>query len=42
MKIAVINGTEKQGVTYRLKEIFLQSLQGADIVEFYLDRKSVV
>lgn len=38
MKIAVINGTEKQGVTYRLKEIFLQSFQGADIVEFYLPK----
>jgi len=24
MKITVINGTEQQGVTYRLKEIFLQ------------------
>ena len=23
MKITVINGTEKKGVTYRLKEIFL-------------------
>ncbi len=23
MKISVINGTEKHGVTYRLKEIFL-------------------
>ena len=24
MKITVINGTEKHGVTYRLKEIFLK------------------
>ena len=38
MKIAIINGTEKQGVTYRLKEIFLQSFQGSDIVEFYLPK----
>ena len=38
MKIAVINGTEKRGVTYRLKEIFLQGFQGADVVEFYLPK----
>ena len=38
MKITVINGTEKHGVTYRLKEIFLQNFQGADIVEFYLPK----
>lgn len=38
MKIAVINGTEKRGITYRLKEIFLQSFQGANIVEFYLPK----
>ena len=38
MKIAIINGTEKQGVTYRLKEIFLQSFQDADIVEFYFPK----
>ena len=24
MKITVINGTEKHGVTYRMKEIFLE------------------
>ncbi|MDE7440259.1 MAG: flavodoxin family protein, partial [Clostridia bacterium] len=38
MKIAVINGTEKRGVTYRLKETFLQSFQGADVEEFYLPK----
>ena len=38
MKITVINGTEKRGVTYRLKEIFLQKFQGADITEFYLPK----
>lgn len=38
MKITVINGTEKHGVTYRLKEIFLQNFQSADVVEFYLPK----
>lgn len=38
MKITVINGTEKHGVTYRLKEIFLQSFQNAEITEFYLPK----
>lgn len=38
MKITVINGTEKHGVTYRLKEIFLQNFQGAGVVEFYLPK----
>ena len=39
MKITVINGTEKHGVTYRLKEIFLNELRSqADITEFYLPR----
>ncbi len=38
MKITVINGTEKHGVTYRLKEFFLQNFQGADVVEFYLPK----
>ncbi|MBR3532461.1 MAG: flavodoxin family protein [Clostridiales bacterium] len=39
MKITVINGTEKHGVTYRLKEIFLDELRsGAEITEFYLPR----
>lgn len=37
MKITVINGTEKHGVTYRLKEIFLEPFRGkAEITEFYL------
>ena len=37
MKITVINGTEKRGVTYRLKEIFLEDFKGkADITEYYL------
>ncbi len=39
MKITVINGTEKHGVTYRLKEIFLDELRNqAEITEFYLPR----
>ena len=38
MKITVINGTEKRGVTYCLKEIFLQKFQDAEITEFYLPK----
>jgi len=39
MKITVINATEKQGVTYRLKEIFLsQFRQTADITEYALPK----
>ena len=38
MKITVVNGTEKRGVTHLLTEIFLQSFQGADITEFYLPK----
>ena len=39
MKITVINGTEKHGVTYRLKEIFLDELRDrSEITEFYLPR----
>ena len=39
MKITVINGTEKQGVTYRMKELFLQAFTGkADITEYYLPK----
>lgn len=38
MKIVVVNGTEKQGVTYRLKEIFLRHFQGAELTEFYLPK----
>lgn len=39
MKITVINGTEKHGVTYRLKEIFLERFRGnAEITEFYLPK----
>lgn len=39
MKITVINGTEKHGVTYRLKEIFLERFhEKAEITEFYLPR----
>ena len=39
MKITVINGTEKKGVTYKLKEIFLEPLRmDAEITEFYLPR----
>ncbi len=39
MRITVINGTEKQGVTYRLKEMFLSGFRDtADITEYYLPR----
>ncbi|MCH5162202.1 MAG: flavodoxin family protein [Clostridiales bacterium] len=38
MKITVINGTEKRGVTYQLKEIFLRNFRGADVTEFYLPK----
>ena len=39
MKIAVINGTEKHGVTYRMKELFLEHLRdNAEITEFYLPK----
>lgn len=39
MKITVINGTEKHGVTYRLKEIFLERFkEKAKITEFYLPK----
>jgi len=39
MKITVINGTEKQGVTYALKEIFLaRFVLNAEITEFYLPK----
>ena len=37
MKITVVNGTEIQGVTYRLKELFLHEFgDTAEITEFYL------
>ena len=39
MKITVINGTQKHGVTYRMKEIFLETFKDkADITEFYLPK----
>lgn len=39
MKITVINGTEKHGVTYNLKETFLNELRDqAEITEFYLPK----
>lgn len=39
MKITVINGTEKHGVTYKLKETFLEPFrENAEITEFYLPR----
>ena len=39
MKITVINGTEKKGVTYHLKEIFLEPFRGdAEITEFNLPK----
>ncbi len=39
MKITVINGTEKHGVTYRMKEIFLETFRdNAEITEYYLPK----
>ncbi|MCR5213257.1 MAG: NAD(P)H-dependent oxidoreductase [Eubacterium sp.] len=39
MKITVINGTEKHGVTYRLKQVFLDQLRNdSEITEFYLPK----
>ncbi len=39
MNITVINGTEKHGVTYRLKEIFLTKFKDkANITEYYLPK----
>lgn len=39
MKIVVVNGTEKHGVTYRLKEMFLKPFEEkAEITEFYLPK----
>ena len=39
MNITVINGTEKHGVTHRLKEIFLTEFKGkANITEYYLPK----
>ena len=39
MNITVINGTEKHGVTYRLKELFLAEFKDkAKITEYYLPK----
>jgi len=39
MKDTVINGTEKHGVTYKLKEMFLEGFRDqAEITEFYLPK----
>lgn len=39
MKITVINGTQKHGITYRLKEMFLEPFLGdAKITEYYLPK----
>lgn len=39
MNIAVINGTEKHGVTYRLKEMFLAEFKDkANITEYFLPK----
>lgn len=38
MKITVINGTEKRGVTYKLKERFLERFKSADIAEYYFPK----
>ncbi len=39
MKIVVVNGTEKKGVTYKLKEMFLEPFrEKSEIKEFYLPK----
>lgn len=39
MKITVINGTQKHGATWRLKELFLEPFRNrAEITEYYLPR----
>jgi len=39
MNITVINGTEKYGVTYRLKEMFLTAFKdNANITEYCLPK----
>ncbi len=39
MNITVINGTEKHGITYRIKEIFLERFRkNSNITEFYLPK----
>lgn len=39
MKITVINGTEKHGATYKLKEMFLKGFKAsAEITEYYLPK----
>lgn len=38
MKIVVINGTEKRGVTCKLKDIFLESFKSAEVTEYFLPR----
>ncbi len=38
MKITVINGTEKHGVTYKLKELFLENFKSDEITEYYLPK----
>ena len=39
MKIAVINSTEKHGVTFKLKEMFLAGFEtDASVTEFYLPK----
>ena len=39
MKITVINGTEKHGVTYKMKERFLEQFRAdAEITEYVLPK----
>ena len=39
MKVVVINGTEKKGITVLLKEMFLKPFRENDeVVEFFLPR----
>ncbi len=39
MRVVVVNGTQKHGTTFRLKEIFLEPFRDrAEITEFYLPR----
>ena len=38
MKITVICGVENKGVTYKLKDVFLENFKDAEVTEFYLPK----
>ena len=39
MKVVVLNGTEKKGITFKIKEMFLEQFRdAADITEFYFPK----